>query len=374
MLTTPPYSRSMSAIPFTLSESGPSGSWSPAVSGAGPVAACVRHVIDLNALFADHRAGWPDAMANETRRHLAGCIASVEAAIILAARSSPIGRLAGALHMPVAWPLIRDQPALLSPELLGHMRLRAAVSLLAGQSVRSHADPAADSAHGTAWLLDADDPAIVEVAAALAQAEGHWATRGWEGAPMRADLPAEYYAELVWTVTALLSVTLHRHGLAEENAALATMTDAALHVLTLHDEGAGAFALAARLTRMVQAMGQHGPLLGQALTERRYLLFAALAGEIVGTAGETVLDRLVHGSDGDLAALCRCLGGSADDYRHLLLDLQIVRGAQSDPALVHLAERYDAMTVADAEAHLAMLRCPMPLRAKLATIRGRNAA
>ncbi len=314
-------------------------------------------------------------MANETRRHLAGCIASVEAAIILAARSSPIGRLSGALQMPVAWPLIRDQPALLSPELLCHMRLRAAVSLLAGQSMRgNNTDPAADIALGTAWLLDADDPAVVDTAAALAQAESHWATHVWEAAPMRADLPAEHYAELVWTVTALLSVTLHRHGLVAENAALATMTDAALHALALHDEGAGAFALATRLTRMVQAMGRHGPLLGQALAERRYLLFAALAGEIVGTSGETVLDRLVHGSDSDLAALCRCLGGSADDYRHLLIDLQVVRGVQSDPALVHLAERYDAMTVADAEAHLAMLRCPMPLRAKLATIRGRNAA
>lgn len=338
------------------------------------MAACVRHVIDLNALFADHRNGWPDALMSETRRHLAGCVTSVEAAMVDAARGSPVGRLSGALAAPVAWPHIGDQPALLSPDLLAHMRLRAAASLLAGQAVRSHADTSADSIHGTATLLDSDNVAIVETAAALARAESRWSTRGPEGAVMRADLPAEHFAELVWTVAALLAVTLNRSGLAEEPVALAAMTDAALHVLAGHDEGAGGFALASRLARMAQAAGLHGPLLGHALGERRYLLFTALAGEILGTSGEMILDRLVHGSEGDIAALCRCLGGSAEDYRHLLLDLQVVRGTQADPSLVHLADHYDAMTMADADAHLADIRCPMPLRAKLATIRGRRAA
>ena len=185
---------------------------------------------------------------------------------------------------------------------------------------------------------------------------------------MPADLPAEHFAELTWTAAAVLGTALSSAGLAEQNAAMTAATDAAFALLTRHDEATGAFALAIRLARVLRDRDRHAELLGQALTERRYLLFAALAGELTGVEMEAALEVLVHGSDAALAALCKALGGTGSDYRHLILDLRVARGGRDDPALVRLAQDYDDLREDDVAAHMDALRRPAALRAKLAMI------
>lgn len=328
--------------------------------------ASVRHLIDLSHFFASEGRTWPDAMTSETRRHLAGCLASIEASLLVILRENPMGRWATALEGPMVWIAVQRHSHILSPELMAHIRLRAAVSLLAGRSIRGDGDPAAGTAQGTAWLIDDSDQAVIEMASALTLAEARWMGQGADAIP--ADLPAEHFAELVWTAAAVLGTTLYRAGLADQNAAMAAMTDAAFALLARHDEAAGGFALAVRLARLLRDRDRHAELLGQALTERRYLLFAALAGELADVEMEAVLDVLVHGSDAALAALCKALGGTGSDYRHLILDLRIVRGERDDPALVRLAQAYDGLSQEDVVAQTEALRRPAALRAKLAMI------
>lgn len=324
--------------------------------------------MDLSQFFGRGMHDWPDALTSETRRHLAGCLASIETAFAVAARDNAIGRLLTLIDGPIVWPAVQRHPHILSPEVLAHMRLRAAVGLLGGQAVRGDGDAAAEPAQGSGWLIGDDDPALVEIAAALALAEARWSSSGNASASVPADLPAENFAELVWTGAALLGTALHSGGLAERHVAMAAMTEAAYSMLARHQEEAGGFALAIRLARILRDRGRHAELLGQALAERRYLLFAALAGELADVEMEAVLDVLVHGGDAQLAALCRALGGTASDYRHLLMDLRVVRGERDDPALVRLAQNYDALQDDDVAAETVALRLPAALRAKLAMI------
>lgn len=358
----------MSAPPFTIADSNPAACWSSSTVDSVTVGGAVRHLIDLNHFFGNEAHRWPDALTSEARRHLAGCLSTVETAMILLARDTDIGRLLGGLEGPASWPFVQRMPLMLSPELMAHMRLRAAVSLLGGQSVRVDGDPAADAASGTGLLIGDADPDIADAASKLLLADARWSARDAGAKAMQADVPAEHFAELVWTTAAILGTELYRAGLTQQSAAMTAMTDSAYALLARHNEGAGPFALAKRLARTLCDQNRHAELLGQALGERRYLLFAALAGEVTRIEMETVLDVLVHGSDTQLAALCKTLGGTAFDYRHLLVDLRIVRGERDDPTLVHLAAHYDDLRDEDAIAQTDMLRCPPPLRAKLALI------
>lgn len=360
----------MSAASFTIFDTGPSGPWPLAAAGGGPVGASVRHLIDLSHFFRDGVRSWPDALATEARRHIAGCLSAIETALVSEARSSAIGSTLALIDRPTIWPAVQRHPHILSPELMAHMRLRAAVGLLGAQALRGHGDPAAEARQGTAWLIEDNDPALADLAAQLMRAETRWSAQVGTvaGSTMRADLPAEPFTELVWTSAAVLGTELHRTGLAEQNAAMTAMTDAAFAVLARHDEEAGGFALATRLVRTLRDGGRHAELLGQALSERRYLLFSALAGELADVELDAVLDVLVHGSDAQLAALCKALGGTASDYRHLLLDLRIVRGERDDPTLVRLSQSYDDLPSEDAADQLQCLRRPAALRTKLAMI------
>ena len=71
----------------------------------------------------------------------------------------------------------------------------------------------------------------------------------------------------------------------------------------------------------------------------------------------------------ELAALCRSLGGSDADYRHLLLALRAVRPSLTDTAIILEAERYQALTEAQADGLVNALRAPRTLRAKLDHLR-----
>jgi hypothetical protein len=82
-----------------------------------------------------------------------------------------------------------------------------------------------------------------------------------------------------------------------------------------------------------------------------------------------VTDILVMGPVGQVAALCRALGGSDGDYRHLLLALRPVRPSLSDANIVGEALRYRDLTESQADAAMGVLRAPIALRAKLDHLR-----
>ena len=135
-------------------------------------------------------------------------------------------------------------------------------------------------------------------------------------------------------------------------------------MLAAHDEAKGPIAIAARLVRQLGERADAADLLGAALGQRRFLLFAALAARRLGMDCAHVADIMVLGAVSELASLCRALGGSDVDYRLLLLALRPVRPSLSDAAIIGEADRYQALTESQADAAVSALRVPAALRAK----------
>jgi hypothetical protein len=353
----------ISSFPHTMM----ADDWSMMSVMAGLSAAPVRHAIDLARLFPGDAPEWPDAMLFETRRHLAGCLSAMEIglrqALELNASIAPVLR---ALPEPVVWPGICARPALVAPSLLGHMRLRGGISLLLRQYGR--ADEDADELADRLDLTASADSAISQAAIALNLAEGRWSMTGMEGQPIRPDLPADQFVDLLWTAAAPLCAALLRTGLMPTDSILAAVEGAGRSMLADHDEGQGAIALADRLVRLLGERADAPSLLGAALAQRRHLLFAALAARRLRIDTIILIDVMLAEPIEQVAAVCHALGGSAPDYRHLLLALRPVRVALNDAVIVREAERYDAMSEGEADAIVAGLRAPSSLRRGLALI------
>ncbi|WP_150290321.1 DUF2336 domain-containing protein [Sphingobium estronivorans] len=342
-------------------------SWPMAQVMAGMSAVPVGHAIDLAFFFPDEGRGRHDALLAETRRHLGGCLTGIEIGLRLALEDTPA--IAAALEpwpQPICWPTLCAQPTLLGPALLAHMQMRGGISLMLRQFGRPDGD------HGEAEaepLFPADDAAVGDALAALALAEGRWLMTGAEEQPMQPDLPVEHFAELLWTATACLAAAAQRSGLVEPEAALPAFEAAGRVLLARHDEAAGPVAAADRLVGLLSDRADGAELMGAALGRRQFLLFAALAGRQLRMESARVADILVMGPVGQVAALCRALGGSDSDYRHLLLALRPVRPSLSDARIVEEALRYQDLTVAQADAAIGALRAPAALRAKLDHLR-----
>lgn len=358
----------MSAYPFLTGPTLADG-WPMTRVMAGLSAVPVGHALDLAGLFPMEGDGWSEAVQAETRRHLGGCLTAVETALRLTLEQTPA--LAAALAQsvdPLCWPTLCLNPALLSPGLLAHMRLRAAVGLLLRQY--GMASEAADEEGGRQDESGGGaDPALDGLASALAMAEGRWAALGGESQPMRPDLPAEYFAELVWIAAACLAGAAGRSGSLSESAVIDRVGQAGSALLAAHDESAGPIAIADRLVRAMGAGADDQRLLGTALRQRRFLLFAALAARKTRLATADVIGALLTAPMGIVASLCRLLDASDSDYRHLLLALAPVRPRLTDAAIVVEAERYQALSVEQAEADGAILRAPAALRGKLDHLR-----
>ncbi|HKY82986.1 MAG TPA: DUF2336 domain-containing protein [Sphingobium sp.] len=342
-------------------------SWPVARVMAGMSAVPVGHAIDLAFFFPNEGRERHDALTAETRRHLGGCVSGIELALRVAMeRHGEIAALLAQRPEPICWPTLCAQPTLLGPALLAHMQMRAGVTLMLRQfgTPDDHIDdPEADS------VLADEDGALGEAFAALAAAEGRWLAVGAEDDPMQADLPAEHFAELVWTAAACMTAMVQREALAEADAILPAFEEVGWALLARHDEMAGPIAAAERLVRQLGQRADAPELLGEALGQRRFLLFAALAARRLRMDGAHVADILVMGPIADLAALCRSLGGSNADYRHLLLALRPVRPSLTDAAIIEEADRYQALTEAQADATVNALRAPPALMAKLDHLR-----
>jgi hypothetical protein len=328
------------------------------------VGPAVAHALDLSHFLPPDSARWTDALVSETRRHLAGCLNGIAVDL----RENLV---AAGLPMPPdtdAWDGVQRYPQLVSAGLMAHLRLRAAVSLLGRQTGVAANGVVAPAGEDMSWLQEDRDPEVVRLATMLSRAERRWSLPGGEDQAMIADLPAEHYADLAWAVAALTGAAFRRSGSSNVDAGMASVAQAAERMIARHDEGETPFAWASMIARRMRGRADAPEMLGKALAQRRLLLFAAFAAERVGGLCEAQMQMLVHAPARQLVALCRALGGSASDCRHLLIQLKPVRAGLDDAAILALASGYDSVTDAEADAVAANLRGPPDFRARLAIV------
>lgn len=345
----------------SLAGSTVAGSWPMARVMAGMSAMPVGHAIDLASLFPTAGVRH-DSLTAETRRHLGGCFTAIETALRVALDQAPdIADALASTSGPLCWPIICAQPTLLSPALLAHMQLRAGVSLMLRQFGRTDTElgeAAEDGPHS-------QDAVFAEAFAILALAEGRWMARGGEDQAMRPDVPAEFFAEMVWTTSACLAAAARRAAPDRADRMLAAFERTGQALLADHDEGVSPLVAAEELVRQMGAQADASASLGAALSGRRFLLFAALAARRQRLGIVQVIDILVMAPLTQLAGLCRALGGTDTDYRQLLLALRPVRPWLTDSFVIAEAERYQGVSEDEADGIISGLRTPAAFRAKL---------
>ncbi|MEC3911331.1 hypothetical protein U5A82_12920 [Sphingobium sp. CR2-8] len=347
------------------------GSMARAVSGLTAVP--LSHAIDLAFFFPDEGQSRSDALIAETRRHLGGCVTAIEIALRLSLGHAP--DVAAALDRwpaPLAWSMIASNSSLIGPDLLAHMQMRAGVTLMLRQFGQGDSEQLDDGDDGV--LPPADDPRLGEAVSALALAEGRWLATGGEDAPMKPDLPAEHFADLMWSVAACVGVVAERTMTDGGDRPLAAFDRSGWALLRDHDEASSPIIQADRLVRLMGSQADAPELLGGLLDRRRFLLFAAVAARRLRIDIMQTLTLLVTGPVSQLPSLCRALGGSAADYRHLLLALRPVRPFLSDAAIIIESERYETLTEAQADSAMRAFRTSPVLRTKLDHLRGVTSA
>ncbi len=326
----------------------------------------VRHGADLAQLTDLAPRRWSDALLAETRFHLAGIMNAVELAIGLHVSDAHVEALLGQLGPGHARHAIEDELGLLSPELLGHLRRRAAIAMLlrqndAGQTLASHA--AIGSGAGNDRYLDA--------LAALGIAERRWSAPMLLDAPMRPDLPAEHFHDLAWTVAALLIRGCERLSGEGGPALVKAIAQATERLIARHDEGQGAIALAQRCARSLPR-DMRFALAPAALVDARLVLFAALAESETGLPLDDVIDAFIAERDEDRHALLRLMHiDDAVAFRaaELLAPLTGM-AAGGDVALAEFVEAYRLFDRPHAELWLARMANPRALVDKLALLEG----
>src|SRR3546814_8201215 len=113
------------------------------------------------------------------------------------------------------------------------MQMRGGISLM----LRQFGGPDGGSGESEAdSLFPADDPALGEALAALMLAEGRWLLTAAEDQPMQPDLPAGFFAELLWTAAACLVAIVQRSGLIEAESVVPLVEAAAQRQLARSEE------------------------------------------------------------------------------------------------------------------------------------------
>lgn len=321
----------------------------------------VRHGADLAQLADTMPRRWTDALLAETRFHLAGMMNAIELALGLHLGDPHVEAQISELGDGYSRQAIEQEIGLLSPELLGHLRRRAAVALLLRQ------DDAGAPASLAVFGASVGDDGYLDALAALGIAERRWSAPMLLDAPMRPDLPAEHFHDLAWTVAALLIRGCERASGRGGPALVKAIAQAADRVISRHDEGQGAFALARRCARSLPG-DMRFALASAALVDARLLLFAALAETETALAVDDVLDALIGESDEARHALLRLMRiDDAVAFRaaELLAPLTGL-SATGDVGLAVFVEAYRRFEAAHAELWLASASSPRALTDKLA--------
>ncbi|MET0363383.1 MAG: DUF2336 domain-containing protein, partial [Sphingobium sp.] len=184
--------------------------------------------------------------------------------------------------------------------------------------------------------------------------------------PMRADLAAEAFADLVWAASALLIEGLTARMGIDHGAAMPVLARAAEMLIARHDEQSGPFARAALVAAIVRDEDAVRSLAEQAALRHDLLLLAALGGVRAGVPLEQALALLIDGTAEERAALAHVLGLSDGAFVALLDALAPIGDTGDDSLLVGTLGTYRVLTQEEAMRHLARWRGPGPLITKLA--------
>ncbi|MET0360863.1 MAG: hypothetical protein ABW048_03830 [Sphingobium sp.] len=335
--------------------------------GTGPdsylrdaVAGPLRHASDLDLLLLGGQRRWTDALLSEARGHLAGCLNAVELALGMAMGDNWLARPVEALGPGYCRAAVERHPAIVSPMLVDHVRQRAAAALVQ----RIGLTPPEIAAKEAAPAPDVPD-VVANALAALRLSVAPWFQPHPVNRPMRADLSAEPYCDLVWTATALLVEGLSARMGVEADAATPVLSRAAMSLIGRHDEQLGPFAHAAYVATLVRGGPDMAALAQESALRHDLLLLAALSG-VGGAMGlDHALGLWIDGDSDDRAALARLLGIDDTGYLAILDALAPLHEGEGEAALPDLLTRYRQLTETDAAVRLARWTGPAPLLEKL---------
>lgn len=235
---------------------------------------------------------------------LTGVVASAEAQVRrYAARLFAAREAAAQANKLLAGPPVIDRlraaGLLRDPALMEELIARVELDLLA-QALPPVAD-ATGRPGLLARLADSPDGVAASAALALLVAENRRRAGLDASVPIRSDLPAELQQRLLWWVAAAVrEQSPEPDGMADRDRAL---TEATLRSLSAHDGGDRPEAAAERLAGAIDASPDElGPMLIDALGDRRLTLFVALLARAAVLDGEQVR-RLTVDPDMDLLVL-----------------------------------------------------------------------
>lgn len=325
----------------------------------GAMGDAVAHALFLHRCFDGRAMRWSDALIARTRRHIGGCLSAVEMALRLELGAEIDGRLPHS----VCWTRVEADPGLLSLTLLIHMRDRAAIGLMAQDSML------ADAPMETAAPSFSDT--ISDLLAALALAQSGWADAGPDERPLRSDLPAEAMTELVWTTGAMLAdarLASDSHALEDVKA----IDGACAALLTRHDEEHMPFAQASLLAHRLRQEGDSAELLVYLARNRQILALLAVVAGRLDVDLPCLIRHCVEGEEQALFSLCRAAQFPREVAVRLVLGRRSVARGVDDSVLVHYADGYDEIKPDEARAAMGLLGLSAPLRAKLAAVSARS--
>lgn len=302
----------------------------------------------IDDLFLPDAARLSDRTRAGVRRLLAGTVAAVEGELR--------GRLArtsdGVRNDPPVLPRLIAAGLLRDPELAGDLIARVELDRLFDIVPPIVIEPGRPSLL-VRWT-GSSDPAVASASRALLVADSRRrdAAEGLE--PFGVELRVTLYRRLVWQVAAAI-----REQDEEADRPVARdqeLADAAMRVLGESEERDGSEAAAAQLADAVDAASDAlGPLLLEAVADRRATLFTALLARAVGSDHEQVRGAVIDSEGDRLAFLLHAAGVDRDTICAIGVAL-----AAADPRrdLDKLADAAERATARDRDAPLPFATLP----------------
>ncbi len=338
--------------------------------GTGPdaylrdaIAGSLRHAGDIGQILLGGQRRWTDALLSETRAHLSGCLNAIELTIGVHMGDNWLARPVEALGPGYCRSAIERHPAALAPMLVDHLRQRAAAALALRMTLMPPALFGEDAGPGSPTALP---QAISDAVTGLRLSVDPWFNPHPIDRPMRADLAAEPYCDLVWTATALLIEGLAARMGVDGATAAPVLARAAQAIIARHDEQAGPFARAAYVAALARQDEDRRSLAEEAALRHDLLLLAGLAAARTGMAIDQALTLFIDGDQEDRAALARLLPLDDMAYIALLDAVAPIQDGVEELALPDLVARYRLLDASTAWERLTRWRGPAALVDKLA--------